>query len=582
LQIAALMPPVTKAIATAPQGIGQNVEASFSVLTNQLSPTEKNTVVCQFTGLATSGVSPNPATTSIRVLMMRVNPTTNIPEFFADLLLSDATIPAAQPATLQLDGPIFTPSSWSSVAPDIVNLQFDIDGTWLVLGHRYYFVVNIYNSVNSTVTTHITPEMVADFTPAVTPTITGEIGTYNKMYSGNNLKQIAPHSRFKSRLTIDKTVYDAGLLALGLSGSFDTCFRKAVCTIPASGGSPTLQQFYIAGTSPVLTDDFVIVSDTATELIIEARFRGDEERAAVATGINWVLDFEQPTVIPGNFLAYQIIYNQDIQFGAFQNDEITPKLLSAKFYDYDLYPGTKVEVFDLCGRDYIICEVEKDGALLPGSVNFVATIYPADETGDTSLKAIEEEESWNAGILPQLSSAKLDNVEAAFFGDDFVAFRINLQQLPLNQRFWITGIAYEQIPSYCPIGLVALSQTATQYTTLGFNGWVVIGDCTNLINEILAHPDYVGGLNVVQNNIVDSGNNPVGVINTTVGYQHTSVKVNTFLGTVFYRVIVDAQFDPGTGPHTIRHELTIPVPLPAPNVPPIVTFSNSYTCTDLG
>ena len=104
-----------------------------------------------------------------------------------------------------------------------------------------------------------------------------------------------------------------------------------------------------------------------------------------------------------------------------------------------------------------------------------------------------------------------------------------------------------------------------------------------VIAQILAHPDYVGGLNVVQNNVTDILNNQVGLYTTYVGYQVQATAINQSLLTVYYRLVVDANFDSGSGPHTVRHTLEVPVNVPPiPNLPPVVGLSNAYECTDLG
>jgi hypothetical protein len=111
--------------------------------------------------------------------------------------------------------------------------------------------------------------------------------------------------------------------------------------------------------------------------------------------------------------------------------------------------------------------------------------------------------------------------------------------------------------------------------------WTITGNPTAVIAEILAHPDYVGGLNVVQNNFVDNANNPVGVL-SYAGNVVTAIKISDVFAVVYYRFVVDADFDPGTGPHTIRHEILMPVPIPLPALPPITNFDNNYKCSDLG
>lgn len=590
-QIASGAPALTSMIANAPQTPSQNVDDSFIITSAQLSKNEKNFVTMTFFGLARPSVSPNPASTSVRVVLLRIDPVSNTTDFVTDLELKDAVIPAALVPATQLDGAIWSPCSWTNF-PLAMNLNFVLDGAFLNLGQKYRLLVNIYDNINNTVTTHLTPELSVTFTPPVTPNIDGYLGTYNKLYSGNDLANVAPHSRFKSRIVIDKSDYNTKLAALGLTGNFDNAFQTATCQVPLISGVTPQIRFYQKNTltppanNAVVSDGMVIVSDTATELILDAFFRVVEEQAGTSFQVTWTIQFRMKGYLPGQYLDYQILFNQDITCREFENYEGVPLLVSAKFYDADLYPTNKVEIFDLCGRDYVICEIEKDPTLT-GSVNFVACIYPSlDGTGNTALLSIEEEESWTplTPILPQLSSAKLSNVETDFGGDNFVSFRINLQQIPLGSLFWITGIAYEQDPDYCPLGFVqqvvisTIRPAAVPYWSLG-------AQAANFVNEILAHPDYVGGINVVYHRVVDI--NGVSVPFFTLS---TTVITNDTLSTVtmppqpnvYYQLRIDAIFNSGSGNHNVSHTLDVIIPLMNTNDPPVNHSSNAYICNDLG
>lgn len=588
-QLAANAPFVAQATATGPAPLGANLDASFLVPYNKLEVGAKNSVFIQFDGLFNPAVSPNPATTDIRVLLLRVNPVSNTTDFITDLQLADAVIPFNQPAVVQLDGPIFAPTSWADIGVNQTNLNFIIDGAFLSLGETYRIVINIYDSVNDETTTHISPELVADYTPPISPTITGFLSTYNKEFDGNDLDGIAPHSRFKAKIEIDKTAYNATLASLGLPGSFDDYLEKITARLTSTGlGDVEQIESYKPNTlnpplnNEIITDGFNVVSDTATEVIVEAYFRADEEKAGQSVEVRWFVDFNQPS-ISGGSIDVSIWFFQDVAFEPFENDEIIPVLVSAKVYDYDLYPTNKVEVFDICDKDYVIVEVERDALLITGSVNFAATIYPADEFGNTSISSIEEEEDWAPAVvqLPLETSPKLDNVDVAFAGD-FAAFKVNVQQLSLNQRFWITALAYEQFPDYCPIGLVANTVVKTQWTAAPTTGWEVIVDKTLFSAEIIAHPNYVGGITTVYQRIVDSLGNVVGVPNTVGPDVFETKTINTLLASVFVEFRVEAQFDAGSGAHTVSHTLRYEVLKPVFGAPIVSVNVNTYVCSDLG
>jgi len=585
-QTAASLPLLTNATATAAQPNTSTIpNAIFTITNNQLAVGEDNSVRILLRGEAFNGSVANPAISDIRVMLFRVDTVVNNTDFVTDLQLSDAVIPQATPGSGQLNGAIYSPSDWFENVPnpDDIEVQFTIDGSQLQINGQYYIVVNIHDAANPEyVTSHLSPLLVATYTAPAIPILTGFLSTYNTQYSGNNLT-IAPHQRIKARLSIDKASYVTALNAIGLVGSFDGSLAGIICKLTNVPGVVNQVQSYIPAAPPITTADMTIVTNDATDLVLDCIFRIAEEYAGTLTEITWTISLNQPTSTNGITQFTQIDYVQKLDVDVFENDAVSPNLVSVKFYDLaEYFLGNKVEIIDICDADQIIAEVEKDPAFT-GSINFIATIYPANESGDTNNNAIEEESSWQPITvqMQQLVSAKLDDVDASFGFDDFAQFRINVQQLTQGQRYWVTGIAYQQVPDYCPIGLVALTSTSTYRTVGVLPLWTITGNPTAVIAEILAHPNYVGGLNIVQNNFVDNANNPVGVL-SYAGNVVTAIKVNETIGTAYYRFVVDADFDPGTGPHTIRHEIYMPVPLPAPALPPLVTFDNTYKCSDLG
>jgi hypothetical protein len=585
-QTAASLPLLTDATATGAQpNLTTIPNAIFTVTNNQLAVGEDNTVRILLRGEAYNGSVANPAISDIRVLFFRVDTALNNTDFVTDLQLSDAVIPQATPGSGQLNGAIYSPSDWFEDVPnpDDIEVQFTIDGSQLQINGQYYIVVNIHDSANPEyVTSHLSPLLTATYTAPAIPTLTGFISTYNTEYSGNELT-IAPHQRIKARLAIDKASYVTALSAIGLVGNFNRSVAGIICRLTNVPGVVNQVQGFIPASPPITTADMIIVTNDATDLVLDCIFRIAEEYAGTSTEITWTISLNQPTSTNGITQFTQIDYVQKLDVDVFENDAITPNLLSIKFYDLaDYILGIKTEIIDICDADQIIAEVEKDPTFT-GSINFIATIYPANELGDTNNNAIEEESSWQPIVvqMQQLVSGKLDDVDASFAPSNEAIFKINVQQLTQGQRYWVTGIAYQQVPDYCPIGLVALTSTSTYRTVGVLPLWTITGNPTAVIAEILAHPDYVGGINVVQNNFVDNANSPIGVL-SYAGNVVTAIKINETIGTAFYRFIVDADFDPGTGPHTIRHEILMSVPLPAPSLVPLVTFDNNYKCSDLG
>lgn len=591
-QISNALPSVTKATATSAQGSLQSVDASFNVLRNKLAVNENNTVKIYLRGNS-SIIAPNPAITDVRALMFCTDSASNTANFFTDLKMSDAVIPQATPGSAVIDNMIYTPSDWYENVPnpDDIYIEFTINGNLLQFGSSYRIIINVYDSSNPfRVTSHISPELVATYVEPVVPNIDGYLSTYNAEFIGNDLT-LSPHQRVKASLVIDKTSYDTQLAGLGLTGSFDSAFFGLSCNLQNVGSVVNQVQTYIPNTltpplnNEILTPDMVVVTNNATTLRVEATFRIDEEYAGLTTYIDWSVNFNQPTFLVGQTEFNTVTFQQKLQVDLFDNDQITPNLINVRFLDYNLYPGTKVDVIDFCNRDKVIVEVEKDNSYT-GSINLIATIYPGSASGNTTMPQVEEEESWQPTVIrmPLLNVGKLSNVETGFLGDDFATYEINLQQLPFQQQYWISAISLKTDPDYCPVGLIDDTKISTQFGTLV--RWKVLADITDVVNEILTHPNYVGGLNIVRYRVVNSSNVLVGISQVISGYNLTVLNINNLLyNKVIFQLIIDAVFDFGFGSHTIRHELNVNIPQPFPllNPAPIIPYdSNAYICTDLG
>ena len=589
-QISNALPSVTKATATSAQGSLQSVDASFNVLRNQLSINENNTVKIYLRGNS-SIIAPNPAITDVRVLMFCTDSASNTVNFFTDLKMSDAVIPQATPGSAVIDNMIYTPSDWFENVPnpDDIYVEFTINGNLLQFGSSYRIIINVYDSANPfRVTSHISPQLTASFMQPIVPNIDGYLSTYNAEFSGNDVT-LSPHQRFKASLVIDKTSYNTQLSGLGLAGSFDSSFFGLSCNFVGIGSVINQVQTYIPNTltpplnNQILSSNMQVVTNDATTLRVEATFRVDEEYAGNTGYIDWSVNFNQPTFAVGQTEFNTVTFRQKLQVDLFDNDQITPNLINVRFLDYNLYPGTKVDVIDFCNRDKVIVEVEKDNAYT-GSINLIATIYPGSTSGNADMSQVKEEESWQPSIIqmPLLNAGELSNVETGFLGDDFATFEINLPQIPFNQQYWISAISLKTDPDYCPVGLIDDTKISTQYGTLV--RWKVLCDIGDIVNEILAHPNYVGGINIVRYRVVNSSNILVGVSQTITGYQLIVLNINDSYTDVYFQLIIDAGFDYGFGTHTVRHELNVTIPKPVPlNPAPIIPYdSNAYICTDLG
>lgn len=587
-QVTNSLPTLTKATATGSQLQNNSVDSAFNVLRNQLAINENNTVKVNLRGLSNL-LPPNPAITDVRVVMFKTIKNSNLDIFTTDLEVSDALIPQGAVGSVNIDNMIWTPSDWYENVPnpDDIYVEFTINGSQLTLNDEYRFIVNIYDSANALeVTSHISPNLIASYTAPIVPNIDGYLSTYNAEFSGNDLT-VSPHQRIKASIEIDKTSYNTQLIALGLPGTFDSCLTGITCNFVGIGSIVNQVQAYIPNTltppltNQLLTDDMSVTIDNATTLRVEAIFRISEAYAGNTSYFDWSISVNQPQNISGVIESNIITYRQKINVDLFNNDQISPNLLAVRFLDPDLYPTVKNDIIDLCGRDKILVEIEKDSAYT-GSINLIATIYPASASGQTTPPQIEEEESWIPFTqqMNLLISDKLQNVETGFLGDDFATFEIFVPQLPFADQYFITGIAFNTTPDYCPVGLVQNTKISAYY---GASKWRIECDLGLLITEITSHPNYTGNINVIRYRIVDQNGVLVGATQTISGNILSVLRISGSLSTVYFQLIIDADFDFGFGSHTVRHTLDVTVLKPVVPVPAIVPFdSNSYICSDLG
>ena len=138
----------------------------------------------------------------------------------------------------------------------------------------------------------------------------------------------------------------------------------------------------------------------------------------------------------------------------------------------------------------------------------------------------------------------------------------------------IGNFDYEANLNYCPV--LNISSTVVVGTGIAGGIWDANSDLTDFIAEILAHPFYVGNLQININSFVDSNNAQVGS-NTTIGYALYCNNIDPSLTEIFYKMEVSANFNTGGGVRTIYYTLNIPI------AKPTLTddySTNLYICSD--
>jgi hypothetical protein len=133
------------------------------------------------------------------------------------------------------------------------------------------------------------------------------------------------------------------------------------------------------------------------------------------------------------------------------------------------------------------------------------------------------------------------------------------------------------IPNYCPLGFNAKIPLVTSSIK---GDWTVFVDPNIFLNQILAHPNYVGGLVITFNQMQNVGGVAVGN-NVLTGDKLNTDSIPLSNASVFYNLKVTAFFDLGSGPHEINYSLLFEVPQPADGALFVKYFMDSYICTDI-
>jgi hypothetical protein len=149
--------------------------------------------------------------------------------------------------------------------------------------------------------------------------------------------------------------------------------------------------------------------------------------------------------------------------------------------------------------------------------------------------------------------------------------------LPVNPND-VTEADLEYVPDdYCPIGFTAITPIETQNFKLD---WMLQADASAFAAEIIAHPNYTGGIALTLHEVQYSSGAPAGA-SVQTGYALSALSLPLSEPSLFYVLAITANFDFGSGVHEILHTLTVEIFPPVENDPPVNYDSNAYLCTDI-
>ena len=334
-----------------------------------------------------------------------------------DLPFSDAT---AYPNYINSTA-FSTPASVAISGSD-VNIEVQLDTNLLTVGASYRVWAGLYDAASNRVSSHITPPISLTLQRPPTLTITGATFSYNNGFAGNDTV-MTTLARHKSGILLDSSTY-TGLFFLGelksvkMQAFFDGNLLENAAynftTNTPSSGEPTIN-LQVIGTQYY----FNYIS----------RLPFNNTLGNKTLTIEWTPRFQYVDSF-GNTQSVTYLYTQYIRVRPLNTARIT----NIELLDYDSFLiGSDVPIFSICDDNpLIVIRTTKSGA---PDANLIALAIIGAAQNTTTPPLISEEESYaGSGVLPQLSSPFLSQVDSTF-GDDLAYFVLDTRLLPANNLF---------------------------------------------------------------------------------------------------------------------------------------------------
>ena len=334
-----------------------------------------------------------------------------------DLPFSDAT---AYPNYINSTA-FSTPASVAISGSD-VNIEVQLDTNLLTVGASYRVWAGLYDAASNRVSSHITPPLLLTLQRPPTLTITGATFSYNNGFAGNDTV-MTTLARHKSGILLDSSTY-TGLFFLGelksvkMQAFFDGNFLENAAYYFATGtpssGEPTIN---------------LQISGAQYYFNYIGRLPFNNTLGNKTLTIEWTPRFQYVDSF-GNTQSVTYLYTQYIRVRPLNLSRIT----NIELLDYDSFLiGSEVPIFSICDDNpFIVIKTTKSGA---PDANLIALAIIGAAQNSINPPLISEEESYaGLGVLPQLSSPFLSQVDSTF-GDDFAYFVLDTRLLPANNLF---------------------------------------------------------------------------------------------------------------------------------------------------
>lgn len=443
----------------------------WAVASNKIAPTQNNTFQFQIQGSSAIGGANTPTKARITIFQTDGSGATIIER----LHLAHATIALGTNLTV---APLYNPAVFNGLGVPaaydalygprvlsftgagnsrIINVGFDVKAGYFKAGKMYRIAVELYWGASLSVTTHLSPALIANAYP--TATVDNYFGNiydqFNAVAEGFSASGVSVHSRLKFELKLSQNSYNANANFIGFAGTYAANFNSISARLVSSDG--------------LYSVDFGAITVLPNQTINSEAFsvyQTKEIRLPNKTGlyyIDWTVTFLQPVQGYGNVSTTQT-WRMQIDAIAYN----VPELQIQQFTDTG-YPTTKVP-YSNCYNDDPLFVVETEKFVVEN--RYVAALfYPVQ--GDANPDAVKEEDAYVPLNLAQLSANDIFNTEPTFLGDDYHAYRVKKSAVTIGGQFYAAAITRDVGSSILeliranfgtsPCATISVRRTATNY-----------------------------------------------------------------------------------------------------------------------
>lgn len=390
------------------------------LLINGLSAFEDRTIKFQADFIAATTPS------KYYIGVYRKDNATNAGNYWTDLTFSmaefDPTMAAISSSPFVTDAFNAGGAAMTNLFGNIWEAEVSLDSTYFFPGATYRIFIVVEDSAGNEYSC-ITGDIVASGCPPVTigavVSNTYQYDSATTVYTADNLINVATRGRLKIEMVMDKTDYNANIIANGLAGDFDTNFQGF--------GTRVLDNFPDPATTYTNSSDIPaqFFDNTATSFGLRSIFEVPEDWTGQIKYIMFIWSFD----ITIGLLTYTDQLRKVVKLNVRENDELGANAFVPTIVDQDSNPLALDEICADTVSEITICFTEA----LPDDYDFVQITR-----GGTSGEYDENDEYTNTE-LTQLTDPTIQSADVDTAGGDG-CMTINLDNLTLGQEYNIGGV----------------------------------------------------------------------------------------------------------------------------------------------